>query len=90
MDSHRFKTPFSMGVYGRRESGKTYFVTKLLSNQEFLKDKPFNKVIWVYKSYQNDVSMKLSKIDHLEVVFLDDLPNFDQMGMQINTVVVFG
>ena len=88
MDSHRFKTPFSMGVYGRRESGKTYFVTKLLSNQELLIDKPFNKVIWVYKSYQNDVYMKLSKIEHLEVVFLDDIPNFDEMGMQINTVVV--
>ena len=64
MDSHRFKTPFSMGVYGRRESGKTYFVTKLLSNQELLIDNPFNKVIWVYKSYQNDVYMKLSKIDN--------------------------
>ena len=29
------------------------------------------------------------KIEHLEVVFLDDIPNFDEMGMQISTVVVF-
>ena len=83
MDSLRFGTPFSMGIFGRRECGKTYFVTKLLMNQERLIIKPFKKVIWIYKSYQSADYEKLSSIHNLESEFLDDLPNFDAMGKQI-------
>ena len=88
MDSLRFGTPFSMGIFGRRECGKTYFVTKLLMNQERLIIKPFKKVIWIYKSYQSADYEKLSSIHNLESEFLDDLPNFDAMGKQINTLIV--
>ena len=31
--------------------------------------------------------MKLSKIDDLEVEFLDDILNIDEVGKQVNTVV---
>ena len=78
-----------MGVYGRRESGKTYFVTELLIHQEkFIKD-PFKKVIWINKSFQKDVYEKLMRANQFEVEFLDDIPNFDEMGKQIkNSLVV--
>ena len=88
MNSQRFITPFSMGVYGRRESGKTYFVTQLLMNQERLITNPFTKVIWIYKTFQNEVYQKLSSINQLKVEFLDDLPNFDAMGIQSTSTCI--
>ena len=88
MDSPKFITPFSMGVYGRRESGKTHFVTELLIQQDKLIKDPFKKVIWINKSFQKDVYEKLILSNQFEVEFLDDLPNFDAMGKQINTLVV--
>ena len=88
MDSPKFMTPFSMGVYGRRESGKTHFVTELLIQQEKLIKDPFKKVIWINKSFQKDVYEKLILANQFEVEFLDDLPNFDAMGKQINTIVI--
>lgn len=77
-----------MGVYGRRESGKTYFVTQLLMNQERLITNPFTKVIWIYKTFQNEVYQKLSSINQLKVEFLDDLPNFDAMGIQSTSTCI--
>ena len=78
-----------MGVYGRRESGKTHFVTELLIQQERLIKDPFKKVIWINKSFQKDVYEKLMRANQFELEFLDDIPNFDEMGKQIrNTLVV--
>lgn len=78
-----------MGVYGRRESGKTHFVTELLIQQEKLIKDPFTKVIWINKSFQKDVYEKLMRANQFELEFLDDIPNFDEMGKQIrNTLVV--
>ena len=78
-----------MGVYGRRESGKTHFVTELLIQQEKLIKDPFIKVIWINKSFQKDVYEKLMRANQFELEFLDDIPNFDEMGKQIrNTLVV--
>ena len=89
MDSPKFITPFPMGVYGRRESGKTHFVTELLIQQEKLIKDPFTKVIWINKSFQKDVYEKLMRANQFELEFLDDIPNFDEMGKQIrNTLVV--
>ena len=89
MDRPKFITPFSMGVYGRRESGKTHFVTELLIQQEKLIKDPFIKVIWINKSFQKDVYEKLMRGNQFELEFLDDIPNFDEMGKQIrNTLVV--
>ena len=78
-----------MGVYGRRESGKTHFVTELLIQQDKLIKDPFTKVIWINKSFQKDVYEKLMRANQFELEFLDDIPNFDEMGKQIrNTLVV--
>ena len=88
MDSPKFITPFSMGVYGRRESGKTHFVTELLIQQERLIKDPFKKVIWINKSFQKDVYEKLMRANQFELEFLDDIPNFDEMGKQIRNALV--
>ena len=77
-----------MGVYGRRESGKTHFVTELLIQQEKLIKDPFTKVIWINKSFQKDVYEKLMRANQFELEFLDDIPNFDEMGKQIRNALV--
>ena len=48
---------------------------------------PFKKVIWIYKSWQDNIFNELQN-GNFEIQFLDDLPNFDVMGKQENTVVV--
>ena len=65
----KFITPYSIGVYGRRESGKTRFVTELLIHQEkFIKD-PLTKVIQINESFQKDVYEKLMSANELELEF---------------------
>ena len=84
----RVLTPFSMSVIASRESGKTVFTKNLLLNQDRLILSPFKKVIWVYKFWQSQIFDELQNQTNFEIEFLDDLPNFEVMGMQDNTVVI--
>ena len=69
MDSTKFITPFSVGVYDRRESGKTHFVTERGFNEKsFLK-----KVLWINKTFQKDVYGELVSKNQFNVEFLDDI-----------------
>jgi hypothetical protein len=86
MDGRLF-TPFSMGVFASRLSGKSVFTKNLLLAQKEMIEKPFRKVIWIYKTWQEDLFKELTNRD-FEIEFLDDLPNFDSMGKQENTVIV--
>ena len=83
----RLLAPFSMGIFASRESGKTVFTKQLLLNQDRMISPPFKKVIWIYKSWQDNIFNELQN-GNFEIQFLDDLPNFDDMGKQENTVVV--
>ena len=83
MDS-RLHTPFSMGVFGCRNSGKSVFTKNLLLSTLF--DKPFKKIIWIYKTWQDDIFKQLQT--KLDIEFLDDLPNFENMGKQENTMII--
>ena len=82
----RLLAPFSMGIFASRQSGKTVFTKNLLLNQERLISPPFKKVIWVYKTWQDSLN-ELQNGD-FEIQFVDDLPNFDGMSKQENTVIV--
>ncbi len=42
----RIQTPFSMGVFGCRNSGKSFFTKNLLLSDLI----SFKKVIWIYKT----------------------------------------
>ena len=88
MDMPRFITPFKMGLFGRRESGKTYFVTELLRKQESMIKGPFKKVIWICKTFQHEVYEKLMQEQQFEIEFMDELPNFDAIGKQESTAIV--
>ena len=77
-----------MGLFGRRESGKTYFVTELLRKQESMIKGPFKKVIWICKTFQHEVYEKLMQEQQFEIEFMDELPNFDALGKQENTAIV--
>ena len=81
-------TPFSMGVFASRLSGKSVFTNNLLLQQNRMISTPFKKVIWVYKSWQDELFKQLISQTLFEIDFLDDLPNFDAMGKQENTLIV--
>jgi hypothetical protein len=68
-------TPFSMGVFGCRNSGKSVFTKNLFLSK--LIDKPFTKIMWIYKTWQDKLFKELM---HLNIEFVDDLPNFEDMG----------
>ncbi len=57
MDAH-LQTPFSMGVFGCRNSGKSVFTKNLLLSN--LVD--FKKIVWIYKTWQ-DMFDELSKLN---------------------------
>ena len=84
----RLVTPFSMGVFASRLSGKSVFIKNLLLQQNRMISTPFKKVIWVYKSWQDELFKQLLSQTLFEIDFLDDLPNFDAMGKQENTLIV--
>ncbi len=77
----RFRTPFSMGIFGCRNSGKTVFVKNLLLRSDLV---DFEKIIWIYKTWQ-DVFKELSS---LNMEFVDDLPNFELLPKQQNLCIV--
>ena len=76
----RLVTPFSMGVFASRLSGKSVFANNLLLQQNRMIFDPFKKVIWVYKTWQEELFKELLSQTMFEVEFLDDLPNFEAMG----------
>lgn len=85
----RLLAPFSMGIFASRQSGKTVFTKNLLLNQERLIFPPFKKVIWVYKSWQDSLNeLQQQNGGNFEIEFVDDLPNFEGMSKQENTVIV--
>ena len=77
-----------MGVFAARGAGKTFFVTELLLNQNELVRMPFKKVIWICKTYQNEVFERLMQKNSFEVEFLDDIPDFDHMTKEENKLIV--
>ena len=80
----RLQTPFSMGIFGCRNSGKSVFTKNLLISD--LIDVPFKKVLWIYKTWQDELFKEIA--GRLNIEFLDDLPNFEEMGRQENTAIV--
>ncbi|MEE8289665.1 MAG: ATPase/DNA packaging protein [Nitrosomonadaceae bacterium] len=84
----RLVTPFSMGVFASRLSGKSVFTKNLLLAQERMILSPFTKVIWVYKTWQEELFKDLNEQTIFEIEFLDDLSNFEAMGKQENTVII--
>ena len=80
-------TPFSTDLFASRLSGKSVFTKNLLLQQNRMIS-PFKKVIWVYKSWQDELFKQLLSQTLFEIDFLDDLPNFDAIGKQENTLIV--
>ena len=79
-------TPFTMQVYGARGSGKSEFTKQLLLNQEKYLDKPFSKIIWIYKHYQHKLFDPLIKKFGSQLELLDEIPNFESVEKQ-NTLL---
>ena len=69
------KSPFSMGVFGSRNSGKTFLTCKLILSN--IIQPPISKVVWMYKSFQQKVYDNLQNAP-FGVEFLDHLPDFEQ------------
>ena len=82
----RLIAPFSMSIFASRQSGKTVFTKNLLLNQNRLITPPFKKVIWVYKTWQDEVFAELQNQSLFEIEFATDLP--DVTTKQENTVII--
>ena len=54
----RLQTPFSMGIFGCRNSGKSVFTKTLLISD--LIDVPFKKVFWIYKTWQDELFKEIA------------------------------
>jgi hypothetical protein len=80
-------TPFTMGVYGARGSGKSEFTKQLLLDQEKYLNSPFDKIIWVYKHYQAKLFDPLIEKFGDRIELINELPNFGTSEKQ-NTVIV--
>ena len=84
----RLISPFSMGVFASRLSGKSVFAKNLLLQQNRMISTPFKKVVWIYKTWQDELFKDLLSQTLFEIYFLDDLPNFEAMGKQENTLIL--
>ena len=47
----KFSSPTTIGVYGSQQSGKTYFIKRLLENHELFSEIP-NKILYCYNVNQ--------------------------------------
>ena len=63
----RLIAPFSMSIFASRQSGKTVFTKNLLLNQNRLITPPFKKVIWIYKTWQDEVFNELQNQSLFEI-----------------------
>ena len=72
------------GIFGFRNSGKSVFTKNLLISD--LIDVPFKKVLWIYKTWKDELFQEIAA--RLNIDFLDDLPNFEEMGKQENTAIL--
>ena len=69
----RLVTPFSMEVFASRLSGKSAFAKNLLLQQNRMISVPFKKVLWVYKTWQDELFQELLSQTMFEMEFLDAL-----------------
>ncbi len=83
----RLKASFSMGVFAGRNSGKSVFIKNLLLEQQRMISPPFVKVVWIYKSWQDDLFTELLG-QSFSIEFFNGLPDFDGIGKQDNTLFI--
>ena len=69
----RFKHSFTCMVAGPSFVGKTVFVKKLLSNVNYMVDKPPHKIVWFYSEYQPSYVEMVKTIPNIE--FHENLPS---------------
>ena len=82
------KTPCTIGIYGSRATGKSYFTKQLLLHQEIFVYPIFEKVIWIYKHYQTTIFDDLKQKFQDKLVLMDEFPDFTSLPKQKNTVFI--
>lgn len=84
----QIKAPFTMGVFGSRATGKSVFTKQLLLNQERYIFPIFEKIVWIYKHYQDNIFHDLQEKFKNKLVLLKEFPDFNSIGKQENTVII--
>ena len=85
----RMQAPFTMGIFGSREVGKSFFTKQLILNQEQLIYPIFERVVWIHKHYQKNIFDDLQEKLGNKLVLLNEFPNFKSISKQENTVFIF-
>ena len=78
----RMQAPFTMGIFGSREVGKSFFTKQLLLNQEKLIYPIFERVVWIHKHYQKNIFDDLQEKLGNKLVLLNEFPNFKSISKQ--------
>lgn len=80
------QAPFSCGVFASRGSGKSVFTKNLLLSSIIYP--PIKKVVWLYKTWQENLFQELQNQSLFEIEFMDDLPNFELIESKENICFV--
>ena len=51
----QMQLPLIMGIFGSRETGKSFFTKQLLLNQEKYIYPIFEKIVWIHRHYQKNI-----------------------------------
>lgn len=81
-----FKHPSTFLIAGPTQSGKTYFVKRLLENQLF-EPKP-DRIIWAYGEWQPSYDKMKSSIPNLEFIKGLNQNTFQQISPDLNNILV--
>ena len=75
-------TPTTIGVYGSRNTGKSFLTKQFLLNQEKLIFPIWNKIYFFFKHYQDDIFSELKQkfVDNL--ILMNEFLDFTSLEKQ--------
>lgn len=87
VDTAVFNHPFTCLVAGPTQSGKTYFVQKILENKNIVIEPRPDRIIYCYSSWQTKFDDIKNKIQYIE--FHEGIKNIDEINPTYNNLIIF-
>ena len=80
----RFKHPCTCMVVGPSQSGKSWFVIKLINSLRLMFDPPPERIVWYYGSHQPDLFRELGD----KVEFIEGIPNTELLDGRRTLLII--
>lgn len=81
VDSHVFNHPFTCLIAGPTQSGKTFFIQKVLENSNILIKPQPDHIIYCYSSWQPKFDILKNSIPNIE--FHQGIKNIDEINSSL-------